>query len=98
MTFAGGEPDTEAALDFLRLHNLANEQQLKSLVEMRTGANPVQGYRMTLSGTRESDANLRAALSIAESISGKKGISVGTTFTREVKSIRSIEITTSIKF
>ncbi|MEJ1922509.1 hypothetical protein [Microbacterium sp. KHB019] len=97
-TFGGDEPDPRAALDFLRLHNLANEQQMRSLVEMRTGSNPVQGYRMTLSGTRESDANLRAALSIAESISGKKGVSVGATFTREVKSIRSIEITTSIKF
>lgn len=98
LTFAGGEPDTEAALDFLTAHNLSSEQHLKSLVEMRMGANRVQGYRMTLSGTRESDANLRAALSIAESISGKKGVSVGTTFSREVKSIRSIEITTSIKF
>ncbi|MFJ4998645.1 hypothetical protein ACIP5T_10860 [Microbacterium sp. NPDC088619] len=98
LTFGGGEPDPEAALEFLRRHNLANDQQLKSLVEMRTGSNPIQGYRMTLSGTRESDANLRAALSIAESVSGKKGINVGASFTREVKSIRSIEITTSIRF
>lgn len=98
LTFGGSEPDPNAALEFLRLHNLTNDQQLRSLVEMRTGANPIQGYRMTLSGTRESDANLRAALSIAESVSGKKGVSIGAAFTREVKTIRSIEITTSINF
>lgn len=98
MTFGGGEPDPQAALEFLNAHNLANDQQLKSLVAMRTGSNPIQGYRMTLSGTRESDANLRAALSIAESISGEKGASIGASFTREVKSIRSIEITTIIDF
>lgn len=98
LTFGGGEPDLEAALEFLRLHNLANDQQLRSLIDMRSGSNPIQGYRMTLSGTRESDANLRAALSIAESVSGKKGINIGASFTREVRSIRSIEITTSITF
>lgn len=98
LTFGGSEPDPDAALEFLSLHNLTNDQQLRSLVEMRTGSNPIQGYRMTLSGTRESDANLRAALSIAESVSGTKGVSIGASFTREVKSIRSIEITTSINF
>lgn len=98
LIFGGGAPDPEAALEYLSLHNLATNQQLKSLVEMRTGSNPIQSYRMTLSGTRESDANLRAALSIAESVSGKKGVTIGASFTREVTSIRSIEITTSIEF
>lgn len=97
LTFEGGEPDTEAAFEFLNLHNLANDQQLRSLVEMRGGSNPIKGYKMTLSGTREADANLRAALSIAEAVSGK-GATIGMSLAREVRSIRSIEITTSITF
>lgn len=98
LTFGGGEPEPDAASAFLRRHNLSNDQQLRSLVEMRSGSNPINGYRMTLSGTRESDANMRAALSIAESVSGKKGINVGASFTRDLRSIRSIEITTTITF
>lgn len=98
MTFPGSDPAVEAALEFLRNHNLSQDQQLRALVELRTGMNPISEYRMTLSGTRESDANLRSALSIAEAASGQGAVQVGASFARAAKSISSIEITTRIVF
>ncbi|WP_157155715.1 hypothetical protein [Diaminobutyricimonas sp. LJ205] len=97
MKFPGSDPAPEEALEHLRRRNLSNDQQLKALVEMRTGTNLISDYRMTLSGTRESDANLQSALKIANS-GAVKAVEIGASFSKAAKSISSVEITTEIKF
>lgn len=97
MKFPGSEPAPEDAVLYLRRRNLSNDQQLKDLVEMRTGANLISDYKMTLSGTRESAANLKSALKIANA-GPVKAVEIGATFSKTAESIRSIEITTEIIF
>jgi len=97
MTFPGGEPAPADALAYLRRRNLSNDQQLQDLVEMRTGTNLISHYRMRLSGTRESAANLESALNIAN-VGPAKAISIGGNFTKTADALSSIEITTEITF
>lgn len=97
MTFPGGTPAPEDALDYLRRRNLSNDQQLRDLIEMRTGVNPISSYKMTFSGTRESAANLKSALKIANS-TPVKAVSIGPAFSRSAESISDIELTTEITF
>src|SRR5690606_32223122 len=97
MMFTGSDAAPEDALACLRERNLTNDPQLQGLVEMRTGANPILQYKMTLSGTRESAANLTSALKIANA-GPVKAVNIGTSFSRTANSISSIEITTKITF
>lgn len=97
MKFEGSGPDPEDALAYLRQRNLSNDQQLRGLVEMRTGTNPLTEYKMTLSGTRESTANLKSALKIANA-GPVKAVDIGGSFSKSAEWISSIEITTEIKF
>jgi len=97
MSFPGGEPAPTEALDYLRRRNLANDQQLRDLVEMRTGTNLISAYKMKFSGTRESAANLLSALTIANS-GPAKAASVGGDFSKKADGTSSIEITTKITF
>ncbi|TFB66161.1 hypothetical protein [Cryobacterium sp. Hz9] len=97
MKFPGAEPAPEDALVYLRRRNLSNDQQLRDLVEMRTGANPISHYKVTLSGTRESAANLRSALKIANA-GPVKAVDIGASFSKTAESISSIEITIEIAF
>lgn len=96
MTFDGAAPDIESALESLRARNLMNDQQLRYLIELRTGINPIASYKMTLSGTRESSANLRSALNLAVSV--PKSANGSASFTRVVNTISNIDITTEISF
>lgn len=97
MKFPGAEPAPQEALDYLRRRNLSGDQQLKDLVEMRTGANLISEYKMTLSGTRESTANFKSALKIANA-GPVKAVDIGGSFTRTAETINSIEVTTEIFF
>lgn len=97
MDFPGSDADPEAASAYVRSHNLSHDHQLTALVEMRTGQNPIIRYKMTLSGTREAEANLRSALRIA-SAGPVEAAQIGTDFSRTVKAISSVEITTEITF
>lgn len=96
MTFDGAAPDIESALESLRVRNLMSDQQLRYLIELRTGTNPIASYKMTLSGTRESSANLRSALNLAVSVPESPEGSAS--FTRVVNTISNIDITTEITF
>lgn len=96
MTFAGSAPDIDEAMECLRVRNLLSDQQLLYLVDLRTGKNPVGKYKMTLSGTRESAANLKSALVLAAAL--PKTVDGAITFTMTANSISSIEITTEITF
>jgi len=96
MTFDGAAPDIDSALESLRIRNLMSDQQLRYLIELRTGANPIASYKMTLSGTRESSANLRSALSLAVSV--PKSGDGSASFTKVVNTISDIDITTEITF
>lgn len=96
MTFDGAAPDIDSALESLRVRNLMNDQQLRYLIELRTGINPIASYKMTLSGTRESSANLRSALNLAVSV--PKSVEGSASFTRVVNTISNIDITTEITF
>lgn len=64
---------------------------------MRTGKNPISAYKMTLSGTRESAANLRSAPKIANA-GPVKAVEIGASFSKTAELISSIEITTEITF
>ena len=97
LKFPGSDPAPEDALAYLLRRNLSNDQQLRDLVEMRTGTNLISHYKMTLSGTRESAANLRSALKIANA-GPVKAVEIGASFSRTAESISSIEITTEITF
>ncbi len=96
MTFDGAAPDIDSALESLRVRNLMSDQQLRYLIELRTGTNPIASYKMTLSGTRESSANLRSALNLAVSV--PKAGDGSASFTRVVTTISNIDITTEITF
>jgi len=97
MRFAGSEPAVEEAIEYVRRRYLANDHQIQALIDMRTGANPLHSYKMSLSATRESDANLRSAAKIASRIPAK-AIDIGAGFARNINSFRNIEITTEISF
>lgn len=96
MTFDGCSPDIDAAMASLRERNLLSDQQLRYLVDLRTGNNPVNHYKMTVSGTRESAANLRSALSLAASV--PKAVGASAALSWGASSISDIEITTEITF
>ncbi len=96
MTFDGSPPDIDSALESLRAKNLMSDQQLRYLIELRSGKNPIASYKMTLSGTRESSANLRSALNLAVSVPRTGDGSAS--FTRVVNTMSNIDITTEITF
>jgi hypothetical protein len=97
MEFPGSDSAPEVATDYVQKHNLSHDHQLTALVEMRTGQNPIIRYKMTLSGTREAEANLRSALRIANA-GPVEAAKIGVDFSRTVKAISSVEITTEITF
>jgi hypothetical protein len=97
MSFPGAAPAPADALAYLSRRNLSNDQQLRDLIEMRTGDNAISSYEIKFSGTRESTANLISALSIANA-GPAKAVSIGGDFSRTVSANTSIEITTEIKF
>lgn len=97
MEFPGSDAAPELASEYVQKHNLSHDHQLTALVEMRTGQNPITRYKMTLSGTREAEANLRSALRIANA-GPVEAAQIGVDFSRTVKAISSVEITTEITF
>lgn len=96
MAFDGSAPDLDSAIESLRVRNLMSDQQLRYLIELRTGRNPITSYKMTLSGTRESSANLRSALNLA--INVPKSGDGSASFNRAVNTVSNIDITTEITF
>lgn len=97
MTFPGAESAPEVAAAYVEKHNLGNDHQLIALVEMRSGLNQINRYKMTLSGTREAEANLKSALRIAAAGTGEVA-KIGANFARTTGAINSVEITTEITF
>jgi len=97
MKFPGADPAPDQALGYLGRRNLSNDQQMRDLVEMRTGANLISGYKMTFSGTREAASNLNSALKLANA-GPVKAVNIGASFSHTADSLRSVEITTKITF
>ena len=97
MRFAGSEPAIEEANEYVRSRYLANDHQIRALIDMRAGSNPLLSYKMSLSVTRESDVNLRSAAKIVSKIPSKS-FDIGASFERDVHSFRNIEIITEISF
>lgn len=97
LTFGGGPADAVAADDYLQQSRLSRDPQLRSLVDMRTGVNLLNGYEFTLSGTRESSSNLTSALHIANA-GPVKAVEIGAKFAMMAKAIRNVEIKTEIVF
>lgn len=95
--FSGGEPDPEAAHEYLRCSNLATDPQLRALVEMRSGTNLMTKYAFTISGTREAATNFNSALQIA-SAGPVKAVDIGARFAMMAHTIRNVEIRTEIRF
>ena len=97
MKFSGGAPALDEARDYLNRRNLGHDQQMRDLVDMRSGINPIVDYTMKLSGTKEAAENFACALSIAAS-APVKALSIGANFTKTARAISSIEMTTKIQF
>ncbi|WES64643.1 hypothetical protein P0L94_00905 [Microbacter sp. GSS18] len=97
MVFPGSPPDTEGATAYLTKRNLQGDQQMRDLIEMRTGTNPISHYKMTFSGTRESASNFSAGLKLAGAAEAL-GVQLGGKFTKTLESIRDIDIETEINF
>lgn len=94
--FAGSDPEPEAALSYLKNHNLLGEHSMTALIELRRGKNPVVRYQLTLDATRESQRNIKSALKVATAL--PKFVEVDGDFKRTAGSIESVKITTEIRF
>lgn len=98
LTFPGSAPAPDEALSFLASRYLSHDQQMKDLVQMRTGDhNLVTTYVMKMSGTRESESNFRSALNIANA-GPVKALDIGASFSKTAESVKDIEIVTEILF
>lgn len=97
MFFPGSDPDLEAARNYLKLRNLTTDQQVKDLIELRSGENRITRQLVKISGTRESESNFRSALNLANA-GPVKVLKIGATFTQTATTIRNIEISTEIIF
>lgn len=97
MRFAGSDPAIDEANEYVRRQYLASDHQIRALIDMRAGSNPLLSYKMSLSATRESDVNLRSAAKIVSKIPSKS-FDIGASFERDVHSFRNIEIITEISF
>lgn len=97
MRFTGADAAIDDALGYIRDHYLSNDHQLQALVDMRRGENSLQHYKMSLSATRESDANFKCAARVSSKVPAK-AINIGATFANNAESFRNIEITTEISF
>ena len=95
--FPGGDPDIDAAVAYLGRRRLASDQQLASLVDMRSGDNSMNSYKMLINGAKEADANFRSAVNLANS-GPVKMLGVGASFTRTVRMVSRIEIKIEITF
>ncbi|MDZ8275721.1 hypothetical protein R2Q81_07125 [Microbacterium aquimaris] len=97
MVFPGSAPDTDGASAYALRRNLQGDQQIRDLVDMRTGTNPITHYRMTFSGTRESASNFNAGLKLgAAAVSA--GVDLGADFSKTVETFRDIDIEVEINF
>lgn len=97
LTFPGAPPEVAKAAAYLKERNLSHDQQLRALVDLRTGENPVGSYVMKLSGTREAESNLKSALDLANA-GPVKALKVGVSFSKTAQRIKDIEIVTEITF
>ncbi|WP_166867143.1 hypothetical protein [Salinibacterium sp. ZJ70] len=95
--FAGGAPDTDAALEYIRRRRLVTDQRLNLLVEMRSGHNLIHRFQMITNGLKESNTNFRAALELANA-GPAKAIGAGGSFSHTASRLSSIEITIDIEF
>ena len=62
--FKGGPPDISSAESFLRVKGLLNDANMKSLLDIRYGSNPLQTRTLMLDVSREAKANLNIASQI----------------------------------
>jgi hypothetical protein len=97
LAFAGGDAKVDEAVSYLSRRRLLADQQLNALVEMRSGANPMESYQMTFNGTKEATASFRSALNLANA-GPVKALGVGAAFSRTVTSVSRIEIRIKITF
>jgi len=95
--FPGSDPDIEEAVAYISRRNLTNDQQVKDLVELRSGSNRITRQLVKISGTRDSESNFRSAANLANA-GPVKMLKAGTTFTKTASMIRNIEISTEIVF
>lgn len=95
--FPGGRAQAEEASDYLAAHNLSNDHELRALVRLRSGDNVLVNYSLTISATRESEANLRSAMEVANA-GPIKAASIGAEFVKKYSSSRNLNIRTEISF
>jgi hypothetical protein len=97
MAFPGSAPAVDDAMVYLRRRNLSGDQQMRDLIDLRTGSNPIRDYRMTVSGLQESASNFTAALKLINA-GGIEVVDLGASFSATTESVKSITITTEITF
>lgn len=64
-TFKGGKPDVPAAYDILLRYNLTGDSELKSLIELRRGDNPIIAKEVKWSACRELVTSLELGVKLA---------------------------------
>lgn len=97
MDFPGSEPAIEEAYAFLQKHFLNFDQQMVSLIELRSGNNPIQEYHVTINLSKESESTLKVGLALTEKLS-TFGIGLSSSMSRAASESQSIDVTIDITF
>lgn len=97
MVFAGSEPEIDQAKAYLEKHFLNFDQQMTSLVDLRSGANPIHSYHVTVNLSKESESTLNVGLALTAKLSGI-GVNLGGSFKKIGTESSSIEVVTEISF
>ncbi|MGY1653321.1 hypothetical protein [Geodermatophilus sp. SYSU D01119] len=93
-TFAGGSADVAAARALLARVGLEDDSTLVSLVDMRSGSNPLKRRQITLNLTQEAQQNLK----LAGEYSGLRLVKVSANFSKQAKEQVQVMLTATIEF
>lgn len=97
MIFGGSDPQIDQATAYLEKHFLNFDQQMTSLIELRSGANPIQSYHVTVNLSKESESTLNVGLALTEKLS-MIGVNLGGSLNKAGFASSNIEVVTEITF
>jgi len=91
--YAGGEPDVEAAEQYLRCFRLFGDMSMRSILEMRRGSNQLIEHKLVLSLSNEAKSNLKVAARLMV-----PAVSLSAKFSRVVEDGHDYTITVLVRF
>lgn len=92
-TFPGGKPDVQAAFDVLKRYNLMGDSELKSLIELRRGNNPILTKEVKWTVCHELSVSLELGVELA-----LPGISKGGNLAANLKIASNSMLTWRVEF